>query len=107
MVNNIRYPRRRIIRGVMRRAIGGLVPMLSKPIISGMEKFPKKGPVIVVGNHTGAMEVVLMAVNAPRQIEFMGASDLPWKGFVSLFIYPYGFIPVNLCRCIIINTTTV
>jgi 1-acyl-sn-glycerol-3-phosphate acyltransferase len=41
------------------------------------------------------MEVVLMTVYTPRMIEFMGASDLPFKGVVAMFVYPYGFIPVN------------
>jgi 1-acyl-sn-glycerol-3-phosphate acyltransferase len=75
--------------------VGSLVPILSKPIITGIENFPRKGPLIVVGNHTGAMEVVLMSIYAPRMIEYMGASDLPFKGVVALFVYPYGFIPVN------------
>jgi 1-acyl-sn-glycerol-3-phosphate acyltransferase len=75
--------------------VGSLVSVLSKPIIIGIEKFPRKGPVIVVGNHTGAMEVVLMTIFSPRMIEYMGASDLPFKGAVALFVHPYGFIPVN------------
>jgi 1-acyl-sn-glycerol-3-phosphate acyltransferase len=72
-----------------------LVKILSKPKISGLEKIPEKGPLIVVGNHTGAMEVVLMTIFTPTMIEFMGASDLPFKGLVAMFVYPYGFIPVN------------
>jgi 1-acyl-sn-glycerol-3-phosphate acyltransferase len=95
MTQDIKYPRRRLIRSLLRLSVSGLVPLLSKPKITGLEKFPLKGPVIVVGNHTGAMEVVLMTIYAPRMIEYMGASDLPFKGFVALFVYPYGFIPVN------------
>jgi 1-acyl-sn-glycerol-3-phosphate acyltransferase len=95
MTQDIKYPRRRIIRYLLRFFVGGLVKVLSNPKISGLEKFPEKGPLIVVGNHTGAMEVVLMTVYAPRMIEFMGASDLPFKGVVAMFVYPYGFIPLN------------
>ena len=29
----------------------------------GAENFPKKGPFIVVGNHTAAMEVVMISVD--------------------------------------------
>ncbi len=95
MTPKIKYPRRRQIRWLLRLIVGSLLTILSKPIITGIEKFPRKGPVIVVGNHTGAMEVVLMTIFAPRMIEYMGASDLPFKGTVALFVYPYGFIPVN------------
>jgi 1-acyl-sn-glycerol-3-phosphate acyltransferase len=95
MPPKIKYPRRRLIRWLLRLIVGSLLTILSKPVITGIEKFPRKGPLIVVGNHTGAMEVVLMTIYSPRMIEYMGASDLPFKGVVALFVYPYGFIPLN------------
>jgi len=62
--------------------------------IKGKENFPKKGPLIVVGNHTAAMEVVMMGVYTPWIIEFMGSTDIPHEKFIGTIIGAYGFIPV-------------
>ena len=91
---SIKYPRRVVIRGMIRYLIRGLLPFLSQTRISGLEKFPKKGPLIVVGNHTGAMETVLMGAYSPRALEFMGAMEIPWHGWMGTFIDLYGQIPV-------------
>ena len=48
----------------------------------------------MVGNHTAAMEVVLMSVYAPWIIEFMGSIDIPHEKFIAAIIHAYGFIPV-------------
>ena len=53
------------------------------------------GPLIVVGNHTGAMEVVLMGAYSPRVLEFMGAMEMPWNGWMGKVIDLYGLIPVH------------
>jgi 1-acyl-sn-glycerol-3-phosphate acyltransferase len=94
MPNEIRYPRRGLIRQTMRFLARGLLPALAEKKITGVENFPKKGPLIVVGNHTAAMEVVMMTVYAPWIIEFMGSIDIPHESFMALFINAYGFIPV-------------
>lgn len=89
------YPRRRLIRGLM-RSIGRLgLPLLARSDIDGLEKFPKQGPLIVVGNHTGAMEVVLMTVYARRQVEYMGAVDIDNDSALMAFTRAYGLIPLQ------------
>jgi 1-acyl-sn-glycerol-3-phosphate acyltransferase len=59
-----------------------------------MENYPKTGGLIVVGNHTGAMETVLMTSFAPRTIEYMGSVDLPHEKFMAVFMEAYKYIPV-------------
>jgi 1-acyl-sn-glycerol-3-phosphate acyltransferase len=59
-----------------------------------LERFPSQGPLIVVGNHTGALEVVLLTVYAPRIVEYLGSVDIPHEGYIAAFINAYGFIPV-------------
>lgn len=94
MPNEIRYPRRVLIRQSLRFLARALLPALAEIQITGEDNFPKKGPLIVVGNHTAAMEVVMMTVYAPWVIEFMGSIDIPHESFMSVFINAYGFIPV-------------
>ena len=95
MTYSIKYPRNVFIRGLFRSAIRGLFPLLATTRITGLEKFPKGGPLVVVGNHTGAMEVVLMGTYSPKAIEFMGAMEMPWNGWMGKMIDLYGLIPVH------------
>jgi 1-acyl-sn-glycerol-3-phosphate acyltransferase len=70
------------------------MPILTQTKVAGLDNFPTKGPLILVGNHTGAMEVVLMGTYCPRTVEFMGAMEMPWNGWMGKIIDLYGLIPV-------------
>ncbi len=73
----LRYPRRIVARGIV-KGLGRLVlPIAFRIQVSGRENFPRRGPLLVVGNHTAAMEAVLMAVYTPWQVEFLGTGDIP------------------------------
>ena len=89
------YPRRRIQRGIARLAGRALVPLLTRTEIRGLERFPKKGPLLVVGNHTAAMEVVLMVLYAPRQLELLGPGDLPPHGAIGAIARFHGYTGVH------------
>lgn len=90
----IKYPRKTILRNSLRAVGRGIMPLLARSQITGLEKFPKKGPLIVVGNHTGAMEVVMMALYAPKIVEFFAGVDMGWVGITGYFVELYGIIPV-------------
>lgn len=94
MPEAIRYPRRTFVRHLLRLSARILLPMLAEVEIRGVENFPRQGPLIVVGNHTAAMEVVLMGVYAPWLIEFMGSIDIPHEKSIAAVINTYGIIPV-------------
>ena len=94
MAYSIRYPRRVLVRSLIRYIVRGLFPLLTQTSISGLENFPKKGPLIVIGNHTGAMEVVLMGAYSPRALEFMGAMEMPWNNWIGNVIDLYSLIPI-------------
>lgn len=89
------YPRRRAARTALRFLGRVLVPLLAKVKIRGLDRFPSQGPLIVVGNHTGAMEVVLMTLYSPRLIEFLGSVDIPHETYIALVVNIYGYIPVQ------------
>ncbi|MBN1267055.1 MAG: 1-acyl-sn-glycerol-3-phosphate acyltransferase [Anaerolineales bacterium] len=94
MAEEIRYPRKILIRTFLRTAGRALVRLLTRPKLSGMDHFPEDGPVILVGNHTGALEVVYMTLFSPRQVEYIGGMDIPHEPFIAVFIKLYGLIPV-------------
>lgn len=95
MTYSIKYPRKVFIRSTFRFIIRSIFPFLTQTHITGLENFPKEGPLILVGNHTGAMEVVLMGLYSPKPVEFMGATEMPWNGWMGKMIDLYGLIPVQ------------
>jgi 1-acyl-sn-glycerol-3-phosphate acyltransferase len=94
MHETVKYPRNILIRTLLRALGRVLMPILTKPDISGMEHFPRRGPVILVGNHTGALEVIYMTIFARRMIEYVGGMDIPHEKFIALFVKLYGVIPI-------------
>jgi 1-acyl-sn-glycerol-3-phosphate acyltransferase len=94
MTYRVEYPRKRIVRALLRTLGCILVPLFARVEIHGLERFPKSGPLLVVGNHTGAMEVVLLTIYAPRLVEYLGSVDIPHEGYIAAFVYSYDFIPV-------------
>lgn len=89
------YPRRRLRRSALRWLGRGLMPLLTRTQISGRAHFPSHGPLIVVGNHIAAMEVVLMVVYAPWQMELLGPGDVPPPPVMDAIARTHGYIPIN------------
>lgn len=59
---------RLIFRGAM-RLLGG---SLMKVTVKGLENFPKKGPALIVGNHSGNADVVIGSGFLPYSIDWIG-----------------------------------
>jgi len=91
----IRYPRRRVFRGVLRGVARLLLRGLCRVEIEGWEGFPEGGPLIVVGNHAAVMETVMMTVFTPWQMELMGAADIPHERISQVVMDLYKVIPVR------------
>lgn len=92
---DILYPRNSFRRKVMNLVGKGLFRLLTRLEVSGLENIPSEGPVILAANHVSNLEPILVAVYPERQVEFMGAGDLPFEGFIDQIVAFYGFIPVN------------
>ena len=73
----LNYPRRRILRFLTKWTFRAVFKLLFRIEVVGIKNFPRNGPILVVGNHTGAMEVLLLNAYAPRQIEMLSAADTP------------------------------
>lgn len=93
--HTLSYPRRRLQRSALRWFGRGLMPLLTRTQISGREHFPTHGPLLVVGNHIAAMEVVLMVVYAPWQMELLGPGDVPPPPMMHAIAKVHGYIPIN------------
>lgn len=91
----IRYPRRYIRRAGMRLLGRVLFRLLSRLEIKGLENFPERGPLLVVGNHVAAFEAAMMVVYSPMQVELLAAGDIPLDPNLSSFANAYGYIPIN------------
>ncbi len=91
----LNYPRNRITRGIIRTLGRIILPIFFRIQINGDENFPNHGPLLVVGNHTAAMEGVLMVVYTPWQIEMLGAGDIPQENITEFFEWLYKYIPIR------------
>ena len=73
----IRYPRRRLIRGLLR---GGIIAALSVLVdlkLEGRENIPASGPYVVVGNHFSFLDPVAVIRIFPQPLEFLGGFRTP------------------------------
>ena len=66
--------------------------------ITGMENFPKKGPALVVINHLGDADTVLLGASIPYMIDAMGKIELNDHWFVGPVFRAYGIIWVHRGR---------
>ena len=92
---SIPYPRFQVRRTLLRLFGRGLIKLLTRTKIEGIENIPSEGPVILAGNHTAYIEPILMTAFPRRQVEPIGAGDLPFEGVVGPVVSLYGFIPLN------------
>lgn len=92
---SIRYPRRTLPRTLLRLVGRAFLPLLLRIEVTGRERFPPHGPLLVVGNHVGAVEVPLMITYAPWQIEMLGPGDIPPPPALDAVARLYGYTPIS------------
>lgn len=59
--------------------VGTLVRLIWNPTITGEERIPRKGPVILASNHVSYADTVVMPMQVSRAVHFLGKSDI-FKG---------------------------
>jgi 1-acyl-sn-glycerol-3-phosphate acyltransferase len=91
----INYPRRHLIRFVLRMLAKLAFFLLGKLTIEGRENIPKTGPIILVANHFHFADPVAMLVATERQVEFVGGFRFPNAPAIVKFIPKlWGYFPV-------------
>jgi len=86
---------RRLFR-IFARGLAKLVVFVTMhPSVRGTENFPKKGPALVVINHLGDADAVLLAASIPKIIDAMGKIELDEHWLVGPMFRAYGVIYVH------------
>jgi len=94
--DQITYPRRRVVRRVLRSLIKAAFGVLSDFTIAGQENLPAEGPLLVIGNHFSFLDPVAMIGTMPYPMEFLGGTQMPnAPGAVSWIARVYGVLPVR------------
>ena len=91
-------PGRRVARQVVRLIMKLLKFLFMDATITGMENFPAKGPAVVVINHLGDADAVLVGASIPYMIEAMGKIELNDHWLVGPVFRSYGIIWVHRGR---------
>ena len=65
MPKQIRYPRRRVIRTILKSGISIAFNILAKFDVDGRENIPTKGPLLVVANHFHFLDPLALIQTAP------------------------------------------
>ncbi|HEU0297301.1 MAG TPA: lysophospholipid acyltransferase family protein [Anaerolineales bacterium] len=89
---------RRIFRVFMRGLSRLLVLITMDATINGLENFPEKGPALVVINHLGDADAVLLAAAIPVTLDGMGKIELSEHWLVGPVFRAYGVIYVHRGR---------
>jgi len=88
-------PARRAFRIFGRILAKLLVFYMTDATVSGVENFPKRGPALVVINHLGDADAVLLAASIPRIIDAMGKIELNEHWLAGPMLRAYGVIWVH------------
>lgn len=91
----IPYPRYNLRRKILGFLGKGLLRLLTRPTIQGLENIPSDGPVILAGNHVSTLEPMFMFLFPRQLVEPIGAGDIPFEGFIDHIVRFYGYIPIN------------
>jgi 1-acyl-sn-glycerol-3-phosphate acyltransferase len=90
--------RRRIFRVFFRGLVKLTTFVTMHATVRGMENFPKRGPALIVINHLGDADTVLLAASIPRTVDGMGKIELNEHWLVGPFFRAYGVIYVHRGR---------
>ena len=71
------YPRRRLIRSLLRQLSHAAFAVLTDLQIIGQENLPREGPLLVVANHFSFIDPVAMVRATPWPLEFVGGFQMP------------------------------
>lgn len=98
----VALPRLTLWRRVVRLFLIGLARLLilvtTRRKVTGLENFPKKGPALIVINHLGDADAVLMGASVPAMIEGMGKIELNEDRIAGPVLRAYGVIWVHRGR---------
>lgn len=98
----VKLPRLTPARKIFRVFARGLTKLITfctmRAKVYGVENFPKRGPALIVINHLGDADAILLAASVPYAIDGMGKIELIDDQRASLILRAYGVIWVHRGR---------
>ena len=85
-------PARRLVRGLLRGLVRFLVFCFTRTEVSGLENFPKNGPALVVMNHLGDADPLIMLAFLPVFPEALAKIELYNLPVLGALFHAYGVI---------------
>jgi 1-acyl-sn-glycerol-3-phosphate acyltransferase len=89
---------RRLFRVFARGLAKTVVFVTMNATVKGLENFPKHGPALIVINHLGDADAVLLAASIPTAVDGMGKIELDEHWLVGPMFRAYGVIYVHRGR---------
>ena len=83
-----------ILYRILRPIINILIKVVFRPTYIGKEYIPKKGKIVLAGNHTNNLDCLLLISSTKRTIHFLAKDELT-KGIKKILFNNMGIIPVN------------
>lgn len=91
---------------VLRPIIKSVFVILYRPKVIGKENIPKKGSIILAGNHKHAFDPLCLGISTKRIVHFLAKKEL-YKGLNFLFFSSVGTLPVERHSNINSNQNTI
>jgi 1-acyl-sn-glycerol-3-phosphate acyltransferase len=91
-------PARRIFRHFAQSMLWLIALLTMKSRVCGLENFPKKGPALVIINHLGDADAVLLGASIPYPIDALGKIELHEHPVVGGIFRGYGVIWIHRGR---------
>ncbi|MEP6896541.1 MAG: 1-acyl-sn-glycerol-3-phosphate acyltransferase, partial [Chloroflexota bacterium] len=90
----VKLPKLTLARKLFRVFARGLAKLIvfvtMNTTVQGLENFPKKGPALIVFNHLGDADAILLAASLPFAIDAMGKIELDEHWLVGPMFRAYG-----------------
>ncbi|MCC6298990.1 MAG: 1-acyl-sn-glycerol-3-phosphate acyltransferase [Anaerolineales bacterium] len=87
--------RRRLFRRFFRLTTKAIALFTMRTTVRGLENFPTKGPAIIVFNHLGDWDAILLAATIPISAECIGKIELNEHWLAGPAFRAYGFIWIH------------
>ena len=90
--------RRRLFRFAMRNTMRALLRTVTDFEVTGLDRVPAEGPLLVVMNHLGLLDSPLLLAAFPRSLDGVILDQMLGAPVVGLLLRWYGVIPVKRDR---------
>lgn len=88
-------PRRRLVRSALKALGWSIAHACFSTRVEGQHNIPRSGPLIVICNHFHWSEPLVLGVNLPFQVEFIGSAATLRLPYVGWLLRLYSGIPVE------------